>query len=63
MKCEGCDASKINTSKNRSNSSNVFNLPAKRNLKMLTVNCRSIKDKTSEFTAAVNSDVLSFILL
>jgi hypothetical protein len=27
---------------------------SKRNLKMLTVNCRSIKDKTSEFTAAVN---------
>jgi hypothetical protein len=46
--------SKMNTSKNRSNSSNVFNLPAKRNLKILTVNCRSIKDKTSEFTAAVN---------
>jgi hypothetical protein len=44
----------MNTSKNRSNSSNVFNLPAKRNLKILTVNCRSIKDKTSEFTAAVN---------
>ena len=45
---------KMNTSKNRSNSSNVFNLPAKRNLIILTVNCRSIKDKTSEFTAAVN---------
>jgi hypothetical protein len=41
--------SKMNTNKNRSNSSNVFNLLAKRNLRMLTVNCRSIKDKTSEF--------------
>ena len=37
-------------SKNRSNSSNVFNLPAKIHLRILTVNCRS----TSEFTAAVN---------
>jgi hypothetical protein len=36
----------MNTSKNRSNSSNVFNLPTKRNLRILTVNCRSIKDKT-----------------
>jgi hypothetical protein len=44
----------MNTSKNRSNSSNAFNLPAKRNLRILTVNCRSINDKTSEFTAAVN---------
>jgi hypothetical protein len=46
--------SKMNTSKNRSNSNNVFNLPAKRNLRILTVNCRSIKDKTSEITVAVN---------
>ena len=46
--------SKMNTSKNRSNSSNVFNLPAKRNLRILTVNFRSINDKTSKFTAAVN---------
>ena len=38
--------SKMNTSKNRSNSSNVFNLPTKRNLRIFTVNCRSIKDKT-----------------
>ncbi|CAG2240290.1 unnamed protein product [Mytilus edulis] len=35
-------------------SSNVFNIPTKRNLRILTLNCRSIKDKTSEFAAAVN---------
>jgi hypothetical protein len=49
------------TSKNRSNSSNVFNLPAKRNLRISTVNCRSIKDKTSEFTAAVHYIKLDII--
>ena len=46
--------SKMYIRKNRSNSSNVFNLPAKLFLRILTVNCRSIKDKTSEFTAAGN---------
>ena len=51
----------MNTSKNRSNSSNVFNLPAKRNLRISTVNCRSIKDKTSEFTAAVHYIKLDII--
>ncbi|CAC5395645.1 unnamed protein product [Mytilus coruscus] len=45
---------KSNTSKNRTNSSNVFNIPKKQNLRILTLNCRSIKDKTSEFSAAVN---------
>ncbi|XP_063409089.1 uncharacterized protein LOC134692562 [Mytilus trossulus] len=45
---------KSSKSKNRTTSSNVFNIETKRNLRILTLNCRSIKDKTSEFTAAVN---------
>ncbi|CAG2233662.1 unnamed protein product [Mytilus edulis] len=48
------NTSKSNKSKNRTNSSNVFNIPKKQNLRILTLNCRSIKDKTSEFSAAVN---------
>jgi hypothetical protein len=36
------------------NSSNVFNISTKRNLRIMTLNCRSINDKTSEFAAAVN---------
>ncbi|CAG2212034.1 unnamed protein product [Mytilus edulis] len=42
------------SNKSRTQSSNVFNLNEKRNLRILTVNCRSIKDKTSEFKAAIN---------
>jgi hypothetical protein len=41
------------TNKSRTHSSNIFNLSEKRNLRILSVNCRSIKDKTSEFSAAV----------
>ena len=48
------DASKCNKSKSKNNSSNVFNISTKRNLRIMTLNCRSINDKTSEFAAAVN---------
>jgi hypothetical protein len=48
------DTSKCNKSKSRNNNSNVFNIPTKRNLRIMTLNCRSINDKTSEFAAAVN---------
>jgi hypothetical protein len=44
------DTSKCNKSKSRNNNSNVFNI---RNLRIMTLNCRSINDKTSEFAAAV----------
>ncbi|CAG2240535.1 unnamed protein product [Mytilus edulis] len=46
--------SKNCSNKSRTQSNNVFNLNEKRNLRILTVNCRSIKDKTSEFKAAIN---------
>ncbi|CAG2256563.1 unnamed protein product [Mytilus edulis] len=42
------------TNKSRIESKNIFNLPERRNLRILTINCRSIKDKSSEFKAAVN---------
>jgi hypothetical protein len=48
------DTSKCNKSKSRNNNSNVFNIPTKGNLRIMTLNCRSINDKTSEFAAAVN---------
>jgi hypothetical protein len=48
------DTSKCNKSKSRNNSSNVFNIPTKRNLRIMTLNCKSINDETSEFAAAVN---------
>ena len=48
------DTSKCNKSKSRNNSSNVFNIPTKRNLRIMTLNCRSMNDKTSEFAATVN---------
>ena len=48
------DISKCNKSKSRNNNSNVFNIPTKRNMRIMTLNCRSINDKTSEFVAAVN---------
>ena len=47
------DTSKCKKSKSRNNSSNVFNIPTERNLRIMTLNCRSINDKTSEFTAVV----------
>ena len=37
------DTSKCNKSKSRNNSSNVFNIPTKRNLRIMTLNCRSIQ--------------------
>ena len=42
------------TNKSRSESTSIPNLPPKRNLRILTVNCRSIKDKTSELKAIIN---------
>ena len=42
------------TNKSRSESKSIPNLPPKRNLRILTVNCRSIKDKTSELKAFIN---------
>jgi hypothetical protein len=48
------DTSKCNKSKSRNNSCNVFNIPTKRNQRIMTLNCKSINDKTSEFAAAVN---------
>jgi hypothetical protein len=41
-----------NSTKNHSNI--YLKLPKKKNLRILTVNCRSIKDKTSEFKAILN---------
>jgi hypothetical protein len=41
------------TNKSRSESTSIPNLPPKRNLRILTVNCRSIKDKTSELKAII----------
>jgi hypothetical protein len=32
----------------------VRGIPTKRNLRIMTLNCRSINDKTSEFAATVN---------
>jgi hypothetical protein len=42
------------TNKSRTESTSIPNLPPKRNLRILTVNCRSIKDKTSELKAIIN---------
>jgi hypothetical protein len=42
------------TNKSRSESTSIPNLPPKRNLRILTVNCRSIKDITSELKAIIN---------
>jgi hypothetical protein len=42
------------TNKSRSGSTSIPNLPPKGNLRILTVNCRSIKDKTSELKAIIN---------
>ena len=40
--------------KSRSESTSIPNLPPKRNLRIITVNCRSIKDKTSKLKAIIN---------
>jgi hypothetical protein len=40
--------------KSRTESTSIPNLPPKRNLRILTVNCRSIKDKTSELNVIIN---------
>ena len=52
---ESINSTKDSRRENRTNSSsnNVFNLPTKKNLRIMTVNCRSINDKTSEFAASV----------
>ena len=42
------------TNKSRIESTSIPNLPPKRNLRILAVNCRSIKDKTSELKAVIN---------
>jgi predicted nucleotide-binding protein (sugar kinase/HSP70/actin superfamily) len=42
------------TNKSRTESTSIPNLPPKRNLRILTVNCRSIKDKTSELNVIIN---------
>jgi len=45
------------SSSNKSTETNIqdpiFNLPNKRNLRIMTINCRSIKDKTAEFKTTV----------
>ncbi|CAC5398267.1 unnamed protein product [Mytilus coruscus] len=46
--------SKNYSNKSRTQSNSIFNVNEKRNMRILTVNCRSIKDKTSVFKAAVN---------
>ena len=42
------------TNISRSESTSIPNLPPIRNLRILTVNCRSIKDKASELKAIIN---------
>ena len=47
--------SRISNNSNKKNESSPFlHIPPKRNLRILTVNCRSIRDKTSEFKATLN---------
>ena len=43
-----------NNSKKKNESSPFLHIPPKRNLRILTVNCRSIRDKISEFKATLN---------
>ena len=46
---------RTNSSKSHSESSNTsLKLPHKRNLRTININCRSIRDKASEFTAALD---------
>lgn len=39
---------------NSNSTTNIFSFPNKLNLRIMTMNCRSIRDKKSEFTAIVN---------
>lgn len=42
------------TSRSQPSNTNVFNLPPKENLRIMTINCRSIKDKKTELASCIN---------